>query len=77
MTLRNLAQKLSSLFLPRDADKTDQRLIAASGLFDVSYYLINGVDVAAAGADPVAHFCQHGWREGRRPNLYFRSQLVL
>ena len=45
--------------------------MAASGLFDASYYLINGGDVAAAGADPLRHFCAHGWREGRRPNLYF------
>lgn len=32
---------------------------------------MNGADVAAAGADPVAHFCPHGWREGRRPNLFY------
>ena len=71
MTLRNLAQKLSSLVRPRNADKTDQRLIAASGLFDASYYLMNGADVAAAGAEPIEHFYAHGWQEGRRPNLFF------
>lgn len=48
-------------------------LIARSGLFDASYYLINGADVLAAGADPLQHFCEHGWRENRRPNLYFDS----
>ena len=65
--LGRTACKLTSV---RDAGESDQRLIAASGLFDVSYYLINGADVAAAGADPVAYCCLHGWREGRRPNLF-------
>ena len=48
-----------------------ESLIAASGLFDLSFYLIEGPDVHEAGIDPIAHFCAHGWREGRRPNLYF------
>lgn len=46
-------------------------LIASSGLFDVSFYLIEGPDVQAAGLDPIAHFNDYGWPEGRRPNLYF------
>jgi hypothetical protein len=45
--------------------------VTASGLFDVSYYLLNGGDVAAAKVDPVDHFCTYGWREGRRPNHFF------
>lgn len=53
------------------AIEAEARAIARSGLFDPSYYLINGSDVMAAGADPLRHFCRHGWREGRRPNLFF------
>ena len=26
---------------------------------------------AAAGIDPVAHYCRYGWQEGRFPNPYF------
>jgi hypothetical protein len=45
--------------------------IASSGLFDPSFYLIEGPDVQQANLDPIHHFCLYGWREGRRPNLYF------
>ena len=55
-----------------DRDARDARAIAASGLFDASYYYLNGgEDVAAAGVEPIRHFCNYGWREGRRPNLFF------
>lgn len=49
----------------------DEALIADSGLVDANYYLLNGSDVHEAHLDPVLHFCRYGWREGRKPNLYF------
>jgi hypothetical protein len=54
-----------------DAVTRERRLIGGSGLFDLSYYLIQQGDVHAAGVDPVQHFCDYGWREGRRPNACF------
>ncbi|MFD1794876.1 hypothetical protein FQV27_05675 [Paracoccus aurantiacus] len=39
--------------------------------FDAGYYLERNPDVAEAGADPLLHFVQHGWREGRDPNPEF------
>lgn len=42
-------------------------LVARSGLFDASYYLAEYPDVATAGLAPLAHYCDHGWREERRP----------
>jgi hypothetical protein len=48
-----------------------QSAIAASGLFDANYYLLNNPDVAEAGVDPLAHFCAVGWREDRFANPYF------
>jgi len=42
-------------------------LIAASGLFDTAYYLQGNPDVAAAGMNPLRHFCASGWRELRKP----------
>lgn len=65
--LKQIASKL--LGANRLAAEVD--LIASSGLFDVSYYLLNGDDVATAKAPPVEHFCVFGWREGRRPNHFF------
>src|SRR5665213_379263 len=49
----------------------DPAIIAASGLLDTNYYLINGSDVHQAQLDPARHFCRYGWQEARRPNIYF------
>ncbi len=46
-------------------------VLAASGLVDAGYYLVNGRDVHDAGLDPVVHFCRFGWKEKRRPDIYF------
>lgn len=45
--------------------------LARSGLFDAAYYLATYPDIAAAGIEPFAHFFDHGFTEGRRPNPYF------
>lgn len=37
------------------------------GFFDSDFYLIQNPDIAAARIDPLLHFLEHGWREGRRP----------
>jgi hypothetical protein len=38
---------------------------------DPAYYLGMNPDVARSGADPVEHFLNSGWREGRDPNPNF------
>ena len=55
----------------------DLVVVAASGLVDPNYYLINGTDVHQAQLDPAEHFCRHGWREGRKPNIYFDTSWYL
>ena len=52
----------------------DAALVDGSGLFDLNYYLINGSDVHSAKLDPIGHFCRFGWREGRKPNIYFDTR---
>jgi hypothetical protein len=49
----------------------DLGFVSESGLIDPNYYLINGSDVHEAELDPADHFCRYGWREGRKPNIYF------
>ncbi|HVZ08212.1 hypothetical protein [Rhodopila sp.] len=49
----------------------DPDIVAASGLVEDNYYLINAADVHEAKVDPVDHYCRYGWREHRKPNLYF------
>jgi len=45
--------------------------------FDAAYYLRNNPDVAAAGVDPLKHFNQYGWKEGRNPDALFNTQYYL
>jgi hypothetical protein len=45
--------------------------LRASGLFDTEYYLCTSQDVAEPGLDALRHYYETGWRQGRRPNLYF------
>ena len=39
--------------------------------FSPGFYLAQNPDVAASGVDPLAHFLQIGWREGRDPTPWF------
>jgi len=45
--------------------------------FDSNYYLAQNPDVKAAGVDPLTHFEQHGWHEGRDPSLLFSAAQYL
>jgi len=45
--------------------------------FDPAYYLSHNPDVAAAGVDPLRHYLDHGWKEGRDPNAYFSTTWYL
>jgi hypothetical protein len=47
------------------------RIDAASLLFDSEWYRETYPDVAAASLDPVKHYFDSGFREGRNPNRYF------
>ena len=46
-------------------------LESVEGLFDSKYYLLNNLDVAETEAQPLTHFLNFGWQEGRWPNPYF------
>ena len=45
--------------------------IAASEVFDASWYLARYRDVAVAGLDPLLHYVRYGGSEDRWPNGYF------
>jgi hypothetical protein len=49
----------------------DLAVVCESRLIDENYYLINAADVQEANADPACHYCSYGWRERRKPNIYF------
>ena len=43
-------------------------------LFDRAWYLSQNDDVALAGAEPLHHYVNYGWREGRKPHPLFDPQ---
>ncbi len=45
-----------------------------SGIFDPHYYLSNNPDVREADIDPLLHFIQLGWKEGRDPSPQLSMQ---
>jgi lipopolysaccharide biosynthesis protein len=55
-------------------------LVEQSGEFDRNFYLRNYPDVAAAGTDPLRHYLEFGFLEGRKPSVdfdtaYYRAQI--
>ena len=65
------AHYLDDMLLEQREAFPDLQVVAPSGLIDPNYYLINGSDVHEAALDPAEHFCRYGWREARKPNIYF------
>ncbi len=55
----------------------DYDLVKKSGLFDSGFYLSAYPDVAQAGIDPVRHYLETGWKEGRNPSAGFDTTLYL
>jgi hypothetical protein len=45
-----------------------------NSVFDVEGYLVAYQDVRAAGVDPLSHYDQYGWREGRDPSAHFDTR---
>ena len=48
--------------------KRKTAFLESSGLFDAEWYLRQNIDVAEAGVDPLEHYIEHGFDEGRTPN---------
>lgn len=49
------------------------RALARSGLFDVRFYLESDPGLDPRYTDPLIHYLETGWQEGRRPNPLFDS----
>lgn len=52
-------------------------LVINAGVFDVDFYVAQYPDVAATGADPLAHYLRHGAMEGRNPSAMFDTGYYL
>jgi len=56
---------------------TEKIIAEIANEFDAEYYLDTNQDVALAGLDPVRHYVEHGWQEGRNPHPRFDTQYYL
>ena len=70
-------QKEGKLPKPQNDQEESARIVKASGLFDEEYYLDTYVDVKMIGMDPVKHYLEFGWKEGRNPSAEFDTQFYL
>ncbi len=64
---------------PTAFELTDLRSAMAiiADRFDAAYYRSTYADMDNPGADQLAHFCMHGWREKRNPAEWFSTALYL
>ena len=61
----------------KNKKKKNYKIVKESAFFDVAWYLDNNLDVKNAGVDPISHYLDYGWKEGRAPSLGFRTDLFL
>ena len=54
-----------------------KKLIVASNMFDVKYYLFSYADIRLADVDPIMHYIKTGWIEGRNPSPDFDTNFYL
>ncbi|MBZ9573727.1 hypothetical protein [Modicisalibacter sp. MOD 31.J] len=57
-------------------ERSVERADEIKGLDD-AYYLAHNPDLVAAGVDPVEHYANYGWKEGRAPNTWFDRDFYL
>lgn len=50
---------------------TEASLDLLRNVFDANYYVTTYADVRASGIDPLHHFVNFGWKEGRNPTSWF------
>lgn len=58
----------------RSRNSAEYEIISNSKYFDKNWYLKRYVDVANSGMDPVRHYLEYGWKEGRNPGPDFDTR---
>lgn len=57
--------------------ENEYKKIKKSGLFDEKYYLKTYDDVKNSNIDPIKHFIEQGWKEGKNPSEFFNTSFYL
>ena len=55
----------------------EYELVLNSGLFDPEYYVRSYEDVANLNVDPLVHYLEEGWQQGRSPSAKIDLQYYL
>ena len=55
----------------------EYKAVAKSHLFDEGWYLQQNPDVRQSGVDPLWHYLNYGWKEGRNPSAFFDGNRYL
>jgi hypothetical protein len=72
-----LIDKARRAFAKSADRKTDDVYDLVAQYLDQDFYLTNYPDIAAAGADPIRHYLDNGWRENRDPALSFSTRFYV
>lgn len=74
-----LRRRLASAVGSRSSSQRERiiAMVEASALFDRDWYFETYPDVAASGIDPLRHYLDNGWREGRDPGPRFSTTAYL
>jgi len=79
--LRRVKRRLFALPVVRSQQvsplEADREMVAASGLFDLAWYVNHNPDVVSAGVDPLTHYLEFGGAELRDPGPRFSSKKYL
>lgn len=67
-------QKLIDKYSFNKVTPTDIEIIKSSKMFDSNYYLKTYPDIEKAGVDPIKHYCEFGFKEGRNPSPNFNTK---
>lgn len=62
---------------PNAPPVSEEHRHALTPYFDAGYYLSSYPDVRLSGMDPLEHYCQAGWQEGRDPSPWFNTRHYL
>lgn len=72
-----LKSAYARILFRRSAFHDDVKLIVASGVFDINWYLASNPDVQHDGANAIEHYYLYGAFEGRNPCYLFESEWYL
>ena len=73
----NVYSRLKEKLTNHRYNKNEMEFIVAKGLFNTDWYLAQNPDVVAAKVNPLQHFLESGWKEGRDPSPFFNTNWYL